>query len=66
MVRVYHTSEQTKSRVTGSIDKLRSIARVAQPVEHWSNKPQVEGSIPSMSISFCVVQYNIISHLTSE
>ena len=26
------------------------LARVAQSVEHWSNKPTVAGSIPVMSI----------------
>ena len=30
--------------------KTKLCARVAQSVEHWSNKPTVAGSIPVMSI----------------
>ena len=36
--------------VAGSI--LIFCARVAQLVEHWSNKPTVAGSIPVVSIYF--------------
>ena len=42
--------------VAGSI--LIFCARVAQLVEHWSNKPTVAGSIPVVSIesnhTFCI------------
>ena len=37
---------------------LYKLARVAQSVEHWSNKPTVAGSIPVMSNNYII--YNII------
>ena len=35
-----------------------SIARVAQSVEHWSNKPTVAGSIPVVSNQENLTKFN--------
>ena len=44
---------------------IKMKARIAQSVEHWSNKPAVAGSIPASSIFFDriwnqLVFYNMI------